>query len=534
MTTFIHSLLEKSAQQYPDKPALRFKDEVLSFQSTHALTLDVARALQHNGLNRSDRVAVFLPKRFETVASIFGTSKAGGVFVPVNPLLKAPQVSYILRDCNVRVLITHAARLKMLEDELQHCSDLHTIICIDDYPATQLGHCQVKMWQDWLSETLTTTEHPGPVTDADMAAILYTSGSTGNPKGVVLSHRNMVVGAESVSEYLKNDGNDVLLAVLPFSFDYGLSQVTTSFHVGATCVLLDYLLPNDIAKAITKYKVTGLAAVPPLWAQLVKLNWAENAGASLRYFTNSGGAMPEATLKQLRSIFSNASPYLMYGLTEAFRSTYLPPAQVDTRPTSMGKAIPNAEITVVREDGSECAPHEPGELVHSGPLVGLGYWNAPEKTAERFKPEPSPIREITIERLAVWSGDTVYRDEEGYLFFVGRKDDMIKTSGYRVSPTEVEETIYTSGYIVEAAALGIPHPDLGQAIVIAATPNLNGSASNGNHEELEKEIIRYCQKLLPAFMVPKKVVLKDSLPHNANGKIDRKTLSAELQNLFDV
>jgi acyl-CoA synthetase (AMP-forming)/AMP-acid ligase II len=268
-----------------------------------------------------------------------------------------------------------------------------------------------------------------------------------------------------------------------------------------------------------------LAAVPPLWAQLCKLEWKNAEGKCLRYFTNSGGAMPEATLKRLRMIFANASPYLMYGLTEAFRSTYLPPDQVDTRPTSMGKAIPNAEIRVVREDGEDCAPREPGELVHSGPLVSLGYWNAIEKTHERFKKTPGLAPEITNPALAVWSGDTVYKDEDGFLYFVGRKDDMIKTSGYRVSPTEVEETIYSSGKVVEAAALGIPHPDLGQAIVIFATRN-KGYIGDG------AEIIKLCQKELPNFMVPKKICFYDALPHNANGKIDRKALAAESKDLF--
>ena len=290
-----------------------------------------------------------------------------------------------------------------------------------------------------------------------MAAILYTSGSTGNPKGVVLSHRNMVAGADSVSTYLENTPNDRILAVLPFSFDAGFSQMTTAFTVGASCFLMDYLLPRDVIRAVAKYRISGLGGVPPLWVQLAQLEWSQEAVNSLRYFTNTGGAMPTATLADLRASLPNSKPYLMYGLTEAFRSTYLPPAEVDNRPGSMGKAIPNAEIMVVREDGTPCEPNEPGELVHRGALVSLGYWNDPARTAERFKPAPSQPAGIPIPELAVWSGDTVRADEDGFLYFIGRKDDMIKTSGYRVSPSEVEEVIHKTEQAVDVAALGIPH-----------------------------------------------------------------------------
>lgn len=525
MTTFLHSLIEDTANTHPNNPALFYKDQSLSYQQLVEEITKASQALQQCGLQRFERVAIYTPKTPEAVAAIFGTAKAGGVFVPVNPLLKAPQVKYILADCNVRILITQSMRLNQLKEELLHCPDLHTVVTLDKPPFDHVGHVRVIEWNDFIKADEKGSTLIGPVTDADMAAILYTSGSTGNPKGVILSHRNMVVGAQSVSSYLQNTAEDRILAVLPFSFDYGLSQLTTAFNVAASVYLMDYLLPNDIVKAIEKHQITGLAAVPPLWAQLCKLEWKNNEGQSLRYFTNSGGAMPEATLKRLREVFENASPYLMYGLTEAFRSTYLPPEQVDIRPTSMGKAIPNAEIRVVREDGEECSPREPGELVHSGPLVSLGYWNAIEKTAERFKKTPGLAKEITNPALSVWSGDTVYRDEEGFLFFVGRKDDMIKTSGYRVSPTEVEETIYASGKVTEAAALGIPHPELGQAVVIFATRS-KGYIGDG------ADVLQLCQKTLPNFMVPKKICFLEALPHNANGKIDRKALLQQNSDMF--
>ena len=359
-----------------------------------------------------------------------------------------------------------------------------------------------------------------------MAAILYTSGSTGKPKGVVLSHRNMLAGAYSVAEYLGNHADDRLLAVLPFSFDYGLSQLTTAFVVGARAVLMDYLLPRDVVNTVTREGITGLAAVPPMWVQLAQLEWPQAAVDSLRYITNSGGAMPRATLDTLRRSLPKTAPFLMYGLTEAFRSTYLPPVEIDHRPDSMGKAIPNAEILVVREDGTPCAPGEPGELVHRGALVGLGYWNDPVKTAERYRPAPGQNPGLPIPELAVWSGDTVRMDEEGFLYFIGRKDDMIKTSGYRVSPTEVEEVIYGSGQVAEAAALGIPHPGLGQAVVAVIKPL--------REDFNENELITHCKQHLPNFMVPLQVTARSGdLPRNPNGKIDRKRLVEELSNLFE-
>jgi acyl-CoA ligase (AMP-forming) (exosortase A-associated) len=357
-----------------------------------------------------------------------------------------------------------------------------------------------------------------------VAAILYTSGSTGRPKGVVLSHRNMVAGARSVAEYLENRPDDRLLAVLPLSFDYGLSQLTTAFSVGAGVVLLEYLLPRDVIGAVARWGITGLAAVPPLWNQLARLPWPPDAARSLRYLTNSGGAMPRATTAALRAALPDARIFLMYGLTEAFRSTYLPPEQIDVRPDSIGRAIPNVEVLVVRDDGTECAPGESGELVHRGALVGLGYWNDPEKTAQRYRPAPGQPPELPNPELAVWSGDQVRRDAEGYLYFVSRKDEMIKTSGYRVSPTEVEEVVYASGLAAQAVAIGIPHPDLGQAIALVVQPS--------RADVTEQELLEHCRRELPTFMTPVAAFLRGELPRNQNGKIDRKALGEELYALL--
>ena len=331
---------------------------------------------------------------------------------------------------------------------------------------------------------------------------------------MVLSHRNLVTGAKSVSEYLTINASDKILAVLPFSFDYGLNQLLSSILNQASCVLLDYLLPKDVLNALETYQITGLAAVPPLWAQLAKLDWSNTI--HLRYLTNSGGKLPKAVLSVIRERVPNAKFFLMYGLTEAFRSTYLPPEQLDKRPDSIGKAIPNAEILVVREDGSLCAPYEAGELVHKGSLVALGYWNDVKKTAERFKPAPQQLSALPLTEMAVWSGDTVMQDEEGYLYFVGRSDDMIKTSGYRVSPTEIEEVVYASGLVKEAAVIGVPDDNLGQVIVLVIAI----------HEYYnETELIKHCQTQLPNFMQPAKIIVLEHLPKNPNGKIDRAALS---------
>ena len=522
MAQLIHELVAASAQSMPGRAALQEGKRSLDYAELNAEFAQVAHFYLSLGLARFERVAVWLDKRIDTVTALFGAAAAGGVFVPVNPLLKPDQVGHILTDCNVRILVTSPERLELLREVLGHCRDLRTIVLVGDKPVAPVVGIQSVLW----SERAAAPAKPAwRVIDQDMAAILYTSGSTGRPKGVVLSHRNLVAGAESVSQYLENTADDRILSVLPLSFDYGLSQLTTAFRVGACAVLMNYLLPRDVIRAVEREKITGLAAVPPLWVQLAQLDWPAGIPSHLRYFTNSGGHMPRPTLDALRARLPGTRPYLMYGLTEAFRSTYLPPEEVDRRPDSMGKAIPNAEILVVREDGTPCAPGEEGELVHRGIHVALGYWNDPEKTAERYKPAPGQLAGLVIPELAVWSGDTVKMDEEGFLYFVGRRDEMIKTSGYRVSPSEVEEVIYATGLVKEVAATGVGHLMLGQAVVLVVF----SEAQDGVADRLLAE----CKQKLPAFMVPAHIEVRTQpLPRNPNGKIDRKRLAGELANLF--
>jgi acyl-CoA ligase (AMP-forming) (exosortase A-associated) len=524
MSDLIHEFIFMSAQCTPGAEALVHGARRLDYAALAYSVRQAAEALLGAGLGRGERVAVYLEKNVENVAAMFGAAAAGGVFVPVNPLLKPEQVAYILADCNVRVLVTSADRLRLLAPTLALCPDLRLVVAtgaIDNLPA--VAPVAVQGWDAFIASGA-----PGRpahrVIDADIAAILYTSGSTGKPKGVVLSHRNMVAGATSVTSYLENTPADRILAVLPLSFDYGLSQLTTAFHTGATAVLINYLLPRDILKAVVAERITGLAAVPPLWIQIAQLSWP--ADCTLRYLTNSGGAMQRPTLDALRRVLPNARPFLMYGLTEAFRSTFLPPEELDRRPDSMGKAIPNAEVVVLRPDGTECDPGEAGELVHRGALVSLGYWNDRAKTAERFKPVVSSHHGLTLTEMAVWSGDTVRKDEDGFLYFISRNDEMIKTSGYRVSPSEVEEVVYAREQVAEAAAIGVSHPTLGQAIVVIAHAKA-GMAIDAD------ALMAACKPHLPAYMLPARIVMSDtSLPRNPNGKIDRKLLSVQLENTF--
>ena len=522
-------LIARAALGSPSAVALTSGGQSLSYSELDAQVSGFASGLISLGLARGERVAVYLEKRFETVVASFGAPRAGGVFVPVNSLLKPEQVAFILQDCNVRVLVTSPERLATLKEALSHCPDLRHVVVTDGATgpikpqAVASPHWTQSSWRDFLSSPPRAGHR---VIDTDMVAILYTSGSTGRPKGVVLSHRNMVAGAKSVASYLENGPQDTLLAALPLSFDAGFSQLTTAFHTGARVVLLNYLMPRDVLKAMEREKVTGLTAVPPLYIQLAQLDWPAAINDNLRYFANTGGRMPGETLNLLRQRVPKAKPFLMYGLTEAFRSTYLPPDEVDRRPDSIGKAIPNAEILVLREDGSACAADEPGELVHRGALVGMGYWNDAEKTAERYKvlASDAPGRQagLQLPEFAVFSGDTVRQDADGFLYFIGRRDEMIKSSGYRISPVEVEEILYATRLVGECVAFGVDHPSLGHAIQVILTPGADAP------DNLAHALLAECKNRMPAYMVPAGFeMVGGPLLRNPNGKIDRKSLSAD-------
>lgn len=513
MNITLADCLRDQAQKSSDKEALLYRDQRISYAELDTEVNRLAAMLLDIGLAKNDRVAVFMEKSPEEVAALLATNRAGGIFIDINHLLRPRQVLHILRDSEARFLFTTRQRVRVLASILDECSSLETLILHGPGETPESTNFQIVTRGEWGGAKRFVAPHP--IVETDIGTVIYTSGSTGSPKGVVLSHRNLVAGAQSVAAYLENAPGDRILSVLPFSFDYGLNQLTTSLYVGATCVLINYLFPNDILNALEHYSVTGLALIPPLWLQLLQKDWDDARCPALRYITNSGGTLPEAAVRELRRRLPNTQIYLMYGLTEAFRATYLPPEQIGRRPTSMGRAIPNAEIWVLNDKGEHCKPGQEGELVQRGAHVALGYWNDPERTRKRFRPNPYALPSLQTREKVVFSGDRVKIDEEGFIYFIGRRDEMIKTSGYRVSPTEIEETLYATGLVEHAVAFGIPDDVLGQVVIAVVSLSKNGI--NAKREDL----MTACSNILPVYMVPKQIEVWDALPLNPNGKLDR-------------
>ncbi|MGN6277320.1 MAG: AMP-binding protein [Sphingomonas sp.] len=482
----------------PGDLALEDKAGALDYAALETAVGAVAAWLRGQGLAPGDRVATWLPKTRLACVMPLAAPRAGLVHVPINPALKRAQVAHILADSGARLLLTQPVRASLFE--------------VGDVP----DGCAVAM-----EEAVPLDGEGLPPSEADpdaLAAILYTSGSTGLPKGVMLSHANLWLGAISVAHYLKLTPSDRTLAVLPLSFDYGQNQLLSSWAAGARMVPFDYLTPRDVVKAVERHTITSLAGVPPLWVQLLEVEWPEADSSLLKRLTNSGGALTRSLVAGLRQRFPQADLYPMYGLTEAFRSTYLDPALVDAHPDSIGRAVPFAEVMVVRPDGSAAAPGKPGELVHSGPLVAQGYWQDAERTARRFRPAPAASR---YGGTAVWSGDTVVADDDGLLRFVGRDDEMIKSAGNRISPTEIEEAVLAGGEAAEAAAFGVADARLGQAIVVVVR-------AVGDPAAADQAVRARLRRDLPSFMQPARYDWRDDVPRNANGKLDRAALKAEL------
>ena len=474
--------------------ALIDRDGALTFTELESAVARMAGGLRALGLEPGARVATWLPKTRTACLMPLAAARAGLVHVPVNPALKRAQVAHILSDSGAAVLVTQAARVAALEP--------------GDVPA----ECRVS----------TDTPDGDPVAAGTgdphaLAAILYTSGSTGRPKGVMLSHANLWLGAISVARYLKLSPVDRVLAVLPLSFDYGQNQLFSTWAAGGAVVPLDYLTARDVVKAVERFDVTTLAGVPPLWTQLLETAWPADTAARLKRLTNSGGALTPRMVRALRDRFAGADLYAMYGLTEAFRSTYLLPELIDAHPDAIGSAIPFAEVAVARADGSRADPGEPGELVHGGPLVAQGYWQDAERTAARFRPAPEWMES---DGMAVWSGDTVALGEDGLLRFVGRDDEMMKVAGNRISPTEVEEAVLAGGEVAEAVAVGLPDERQGQAITVVA---------RALADDAEVAVRARLRRDLPSFQQPSHYVWVETLPRNANGKLDRVAVRALAQ-----
>lgn len=519
MDYLIHHMLRSSAERSPDKEAIIYHDRRLTYGSLAATAAAFARALRDVGIERHDRIGIYLEPSPEQALSLLATSQAGGVLVPVHHSQFPQQLTHIVNDCGMKGLVTSTSKAASLLPGVHECESLEFVVLVPD------GKTAVEMDTEGLRlrcyrfEQLTASNPQGGLADVgiekDLAAILYTSGSTGKPKGVMLSHANVMAGASIVSTYLNITASDRTLAILPFSFDAGLNQLMTTIQQGATAVLQNWLFGKDIVRMLAAERITGLAGVPSLWSLLAQPSsgLAKTELPDLRYITNTGGAMSQSLLAQLREALPTTDVVLMYGLTEAFRSTYLPPSELDVRPTSMGKAIPNTEILVVNDEGKRCAPGEVGELVHHGPTVSLGYWGNAELSGQVLRPHPFPPPGLIDVPKVCYSGDLVRMDEDGFLYFVGRRDNQIKCSGFRISPTEVEEVLCQCGKLREAAVIGIPDGVLGQRIKAFVTPR-EGSTVNGD------ELLVFCSLAMPRHMVPKEVEVVAALPKTSSGKVD--------------
>ena len=550
----------------------------------------MACALARRGVRSGDRVAVVADKRVTTVVVLLATMRLGAIAVPINPRLVPAQVHHILDDSGARLLFAHAGALDRLDDGIAGGTALAFVVAIDDdlpgsggepdgdvssgdelpngdvpgdraaaeredatrsrtnavsrlaYDAFVDGAEPVRGTADGIPAKANAA--PALPRDDVPAAILYTSGSTARPKGVMLSASNLVHGAASVASYLGNHADDRLLALMPLSFDYGLSQVTTALTVGARAVLFDPLLPKGVVDAVVRHRITGLPAVPHLWNRLAALDWPPVP--HLRYVTNTGGRLSAETIRRLAERLPGTDIVPMYGFTEAFRSTRLPPGEVARRPDSIGRAVPHAKVLVVAPDGRECAPGEVGELIHGGPLVALGYWGDEAATRAKFRPrfaDGGP----DAERFA-WSGDLARRDEAGFLYFESRREELLKLHGYRVNPAEIEEVIMRADAVRDVCVIGVPHPALGQAAVALVVAEVGGAEAgdaegggtvNGRtaagtiNERTLAAVGAHCRTELPSFMIPEHLAIVQTLPDNPNGKVDRRALQARWKALFE-
>jgi long-chain acyl-CoA synthetase len=504
----VNDFLEKSARGYPDKTALICEDQRWSYAEIESMANGLARALIEHGVQRGDRVAIYLSNSLETVVGIFATLKAGGVFTVINATTKLDKLIYILSNCRVTALITGGRGSKLTTRVRAAVPSLRfVVLCGADVPDDDSVLSFDAIQGNYADEKL-----PRVNIDIDLACLIYTSGSTGEPKGVMSTHANMVAAASSIIEYLRNIPEDIVINVSPLSFDYGLYQLLMVFKFGGTLVLeKSFAYPAAALKRMEQERVTGFPGVPTVFAILLQMDLSKFDLSSLRYITNTAAALPVSHILQLREKFPHATLYSMYGLTECKRVSYLPPEELDRRPGSVGIAIPNTEVWVVDEEGNRVGPGVVGELVVRGAHVMQGYWEKPEETAKVYRPGRYPAERI------MYTGDLFKTDEEGFLYFVGRKDDIIKSRGEKVAPKEVENVLYALDGVVEAAVIGVPDPILGQAIK-ALVVTAEGVTLT------ERDVLRHCATHLEDFMVPKVVEFRDSLPKTSSGKIKKTNL----------
>jgi len=514
----LETFLEQSAARFPDKAALVCGKRRLTYAELERSANQLAHALIDQGVQRGDRVAIHLENSVEAVIAVFAVLKAGAVFLMVNSTTKCEKLAYILNDCRAAALFLPAGKLADLADSGHATPHLRTVITVGE-PATQTDlaettHCT---FEQLLEANAAHNEPPAKrAIDVDLAALVYTSGSTGNPKGVMLTHRNMVSAATSITTYLENTADDIVFSVLPLSFDYGLYQALMSVKFGGTLILeRSFAYPHAVMKKLVAERATGFPLVPTMLAFLLQIDLSRYDLKHLRYVSNTGAALPVDHIARFRKLVPHVDVYSMYGLTECKRVAYLPPAQIDRRPGSVGRAMPNTEVYLVDDDGRRLGPGETGELVVRGSNVMPGYWERPEATDRMLKPGP------LLGEKVLYTGDLFRTDDDGYLYFVGRKDDIIKSRGEKVSPKEVENALCNHPAVSEAAVLGAADEVLGQSICAFVTVR-------DGEQPSERDVLRHCAGRLEDFMVPQSVQFVPSLPKTSNGKIDKRALQREL------
>jgi long-chain acyl-CoA synthetase len=508
----VNDFLEHSATRTPDKVALIYGGQRLTYAEIDAMANRLANVLRERGVKRGDRVVLFLPNTVELVVGIFGTLKAGGVFVVVNATTKRDKLCYLVNNCRATALVTRARQAAIAAYVAQQTPSLRFTVL------TERGAVEAARGGDDLLSFDTILAHypatrpPRPCINQDLACLIYTSGSTGEPKGVMSAHSNVVFAATSIITYLENTPDDIVINVLPLSFDYGLYQLLMTFKFGGTLVLeRSFAYPAQVLKRMEEEQVTGFPGVPTIFAILLQMDLSKFDLSHLRYLTNTAAALPPSHIQQIRAKFPWATLYSMYGLTETKRTLYLPPDQLDLRPGSVGIAIPGTEVWIEDDEGNRLGPNQTGELVIRGGHVMRGYWEAPEETTRRYRPGPIPGERVC------YSGDLFRMDGEGYLYFVGRKDDIIKSRGEKVAPKEIENVLYSLPGVTEAAVIGVPDPILGEAIkAFVVTKGVKLS---------EKDILRHCREHLEDFMVPQIIEFRDALPKTESGKIKKTGLA---------
>ncbi|MCU0696080.1 MAG: AMP-binding protein [Myxococcaceae bacterium] len=526
-TPLLHDFLEASAARLPDKIALVCKGARVTYGELDRQANALAHALVAAGVERGDRVVIFADNTVETVVSFWGVMKANAIVSIVNPLTKADKLTYYLNDCRAKVLITDMHLASVFVESAPKAPHLVRTIVSGAFDGSKLGAVTHPVsWAETLATGGALAERgahsahvkggpPGRrCLDLDLAAIIYTSGSTGDPKGVMLTHRNMLTAGTSISTYLEMKEHDVVLGVLPLAFDYGLYQLIMTFRVGGRLVLeRSFAFPAQVLKVMADEKVTGFPGVPTIYAVLAEMKQLKDFDlSSIAFVTNTAAALPVKHITMLRELFPRARIYSMYGLTECKRCTYLPPQDIDRKPTSVGLAIPDTELWIVDEQGQKVGPNVVGQLVIRGATVMKGYWEKPEATAEKLKPGPVPGEYV------LYTGDLCRLDDEGYLYFVGRSDDIIKSRGEKVAPKEVEAAITNIPGVKEVAVVGVPDEILGQAVKAFVVLEQGVTMT-------EKDIMKECQKRLENFMVPRHVAFLDELPKTTTGKIKKTGLA---------